>query len=399
MKNNIESLASPCSGCGACGGLCPKNAISLKMNTMGFLEAAVEDSLCVDCGLCRKVCPRAGAPSTVALASLTPYALQSTDPQVLRASASGGVGHALAELALSRGEKVVGVAYDYQTNRAKHIILDQAGELPRLAGSKYLQSDPQEAFAQVLTLAKSEKLTVFGTPCQITGLAKAAALAGIRENLLLVELFCHGVPSYKLWQSQLGLIEKKLGTSRFDSLKFRDKTQGWHSYRLEARAGGKTYTGSRENTRFWLAFFEDVLLGPACRSCTARLAQSAGDIRIGDYWGSAFRSRADGVSLVFAPTPGGQAAVAQLLAAGLVKKLPATDGKEALKYQNMALYPADPAHDRAMEALKKGQPVEAVIQDYRRRQSPKKKLKRTLLRASGLLPPGLRRGLKKLRTR
>ncbi len=392
----MDKITKNCSGCGACVGVCPKGAISLKMNDLGFLEAAVDGALCVDCGLCQKVCPRLCAPQTQSLYSLKPMALQSTDPAVLLQSASGGIAHELAKAALCRGKKVAGVVYDRQTNMAAHRVIVDTGQLPLLAGSKYLQSDTA-ALGQVLRLARRERLTVFGTPCQMAGLANAAKHLGVRDRLLLVEIFCHGVPTYKLWQAQLADMEKKLGAAAFDCLRFRDKTRGWHSYRLQAQRGEKTYTGSREKTRFWLAYFEDVLLNPACMDCTARLADSGADLRIGDYWGKAFQSRTDGVSLVFAVTDAGREAVQALLTAGAVKALPATDAEEALRYQNMAVYPSSPLHGEAMEALRRGEPADRVIAAYRRKQPLPKKLKRLALRATALLPPGLMRKLKELR--
>ncbi len=390
------NLAQPCSGCGACLGICPKGAIRLKSNAMGFLEAAVDEGLCVDCGLCQRACPRLQPPETQSLYALEPLALQSADPAVLRESTSGGIAHELAKAALLRGEKAAGVVYDLQSNTARHKLLTDISQLPELAGSKYLQSST-EALREVLQLARQERLTVFGTPCQMAGLARAAELAGVREKLLLVELFCHGVPTGKLWQAQLEDMKKKLGTASFDALKFRDKAQGWHSYRLRATGGGKTYTGSRENTRFYLAYFEDLLLSPACMDCAARLSESAADIRLGDYWGKAFQSRTDGVSLVFAATAAGREAVQALLTAGAVRALPATDAREALKYQNMAPYPENPLHTQAMEALRRGERLDKALADCRRKQPLKKQLKHLALRTAGLLPPGLVEKLKQIR--
>ncbi len=391
---NLEN-SIPCSGCGACVGLCPKNAIRLELNPSGFFAAAVDADKCVNCGLCLKACPRIGDAKTINLFDIQPLALKSAEKGILLTSASGGAAHQLARLTLEQGAKAVGAVYDTDLDQVVHTVVSDLAELPVLAGSKYLQSDPTEAFSQVLR--QRGRYTVFGTPCQITGLARAAEALGIRENLLLVEIFCHGVPSYRLWQEQLQIVRKKLGQGKFDTVRFRDKSQGWHNYRLTIRKDDREFRGSREHAIFWQGFFEDMLLNPACRQCKARLAASAADLRLGDYWGAKFQADTEGVSLVFPVTERGSKAINALLENGSMTALPATDAAGALHYQNMAVYPDSELYAKAQAALAQGQDIPAILRAYRAKQPIKKKLKRLALTASGYLPANLRRKLKELR--
>ena len=46
-----------CCGCNACGDICPKKAISFKVDHEGFGYPEVDKRTCIDCGLCEKVCP------------------------------------------------------------------------------------------------------------------------------------------------------------------------------------------------------------------------------------------------------------------------------------------------------------------------------------------------------
>ena len=46
-----------CTGCKACGDICPKGAISFQTDKEGFWYPEVDPSKCVDCHLCEKVCP------------------------------------------------------------------------------------------------------------------------------------------------------------------------------------------------------------------------------------------------------------------------------------------------------------------------------------------------------
>ena len=56
-KNNITTKnKNECCGCSACKAICPKNAITMKEDTEGFLYPEIDNEKCVNCGLCLKVC-------------------------------------------------------------------------------------------------------------------------------------------------------------------------------------------------------------------------------------------------------------------------------------------------------------------------------------------------------
>ena len=59
MDNRIISLPEKkdCCGCGACGSICPKHAISFAQDEGGFVFARIDANACVRCGMCQQVCP------------------------------------------------------------------------------------------------------------------------------------------------------------------------------------------------------------------------------------------------------------------------------------------------------------------------------------------------------
>ena len=52
----IDKHKDDCCGCTACASACPKHAIKMKPDALGFLYPEIDDNLCVDCGRCSKVC-------------------------------------------------------------------------------------------------------------------------------------------------------------------------------------------------------------------------------------------------------------------------------------------------------------------------------------------------------
>ena len=383
MKNIAVPTKSQCSGCGACVSVCAASAIRLDINPYGYYQAYVDENKCLSCGLCQNVCARfLEETAGVDIRKSRFFALQSSQSETVRRCSSGGAAHETALWALARDYLLCGAVYDLETDTVRHIITD---DVSLLDGSKYLQSETT-AFAEVLRKAREgQRFAVFGVPCQIAGLAKAAELKGCRDALLLVEVFCHGVPTYKLWDRECEVVKKKLKCSQFDEVRFRYKKYGWHSYCLRFRNSEKIHYGSREGDFFYRAYFEDILLNGACLDCKARQEISLADIRLGDYWGKRYQDRNDGVSVAFCNNEKAASILTQLS----IQQLPAGTAKEVLSCQNMQGYHCQALHDAAMSVLAKDG-IEASIRYYRARLPMKQKIKGIVLLLFSLLPGFLR---------
>lgn len=124
--------------------------------------------------------------------------------------------------------------------------------------SKYVQSRIGSTYQQAKDFLEAGRLVLFsGTPCQIRGLK--LFLAKEYENLLTVDLVCHGVPSPEIWRQYLHEIIATGGgrhtnselrtTSQITGINFRDKTTGWQSYSLRFTLRRETGFGLPETGR------------------------------------------------------------------------------------------------------------------------------------------------------
>ena len=46
-----------CTGCFACYNICPKNAIEMYEDELGYIYPSINNDKCINCNLCKKVCP------------------------------------------------------------------------------------------------------------------------------------------------------------------------------------------------------------------------------------------------------------------------------------------------------------------------------------------------------
>lgn len=238
------------------------------------------------------------------------YAAQLVDDEILRTSTSGGIFAGIARYVLTQRGAVFGAAYN--GDEVEHIVIEQEEDLSRLQGSKYVASRLGDVFFDVKKRLKNQQWVLFsGTPCQIAGLKAFLGLP--YENLITLDLICHGTPSPKLF----GLYLKWLGRggkSEVLRFNFRNKTiAGWTlygSYTLD----GKTKKINPYCDPYYAAFLRGETYRECCYTCKyTSVNRRPGDITIGDFWGlSKYPGNHDfdeykGVSVVFANTDKGKA--------------------------------------------------------------------------------------------
>lgn len=317
--NNI-SIIKDCFGCGVCASICPKGIIDISLNDEGFYQPSISSQdLCVDCGLCLSVCAYNNEGLSLLNRQVHCFAAWSKDANVRKMCSSGGVSFELGRTLISQGYKVCAVRYNAQLKRAEHYIASTVEELIESVGSKYIQSYTLEGFKSI---NRKEKYFVTGTPCQIDSFRHLLKKLRIEDNFILLDFFCHGVPSMFLWYKYLNEVECKIGPVFYAS--WRNKATGWHdswSISLDGNHLNKSssltnyvidnklcHYNSRlsEGDKFYKLFLGNACLGKACYNrCKYKYLNSSADIRIGDLWGNTYKKDEYGVSAVISFTEKG----------------------------------------------------------------------------------------------
>ncbi len=267
-----------CCGCSACLNSCPQNAISMKRNEKGFEYPFIDESLCIGCDICNNVCDFQN-PKGSGNHILQAYAMQHRDKEVVFNSSSGGAFTAISDWVLNQGGVVYGAAFDKETFYVKHISAECATDRDCMRGSKYVQSSLGDVFKNIKKDIKSGKKVLFsGTPCQCAGLY--SYLHGHPENLVIVDLLCHGTPSPNLLIKHIGRIEVN-SHKKVQEYQYRSKKHGYeHTHEVLFSDGTKL---CNVDIKRILKFFV-VGMRPSCFECKYTSKERYGDITIGDMW-------------------------------------------------------------------------------------------------------------------
>ena len=266
-----------CTGCTSCMNICPKGAIDMIEDNDGFKYPVIDKSKCINCGLCKRTCPVLNTTNNNSINKC--YVGYAKDESIRFNSSSGGIFSVIANFILKNNGIVIGVSFD--DNKLKHIAITENKDLSKLRGSKYLQSGLDNMFSYIKENIKDRKILFVGTPCQVAGLK--SFMKREYDNLICIDLFCHGVPSPKLFNKYITELEKDNG--KVLNYNFRDNSTGWDNYSNTWEYKDKKVSQLRIDNDYMKLFLSDIALRESCFNCNFKLGNKYSDITLGDFWG------------------------------------------------------------------------------------------------------------------
>ena len=339
-----------CTGCVACVNACKRGCISMNEDELGALHPVVNENICVQCGLCSKVCP-----NNLELTFRNPricYASWIKDSEKRKICASGGIGTILSEYIIGKGGVVFGSRYNDSLVPIMTYTESRA-DLDYFKGSRYVQSVVgNETYQRVKAFLTDGRMVLFvGTPCQIAGLM--GLLRKEYENLITVDLICHGVCPTKYLLEEVEWLSRKYHIKDIKDIRFRGNDGNNFRLTLWNKDRRKLFPGTNyreillrlsEAQQYYITgFLKGITMRENCYTCNYARPERISDITIGDFIGLGkevpFGYPTNNVSSVLINTPKGETFYREVSEAQHTLVNVVRNYEERLKYRTSLLEP------------------------------------------------------------
>ena len=278
------SLASKelCTACGACASVCRKKSISMAEDDIGQWYPVLDSTKCVECHACEEICPIINEPNSEIPREA--YAAWSLDEEQRKSSASGGIAYELYKYALNHGYSCVGASFN-DDHSVSLKITDEESELTQFKNSKYVFSNALDVYPQIKTrLHNGDKIIMMGLPCQI---AAAKKLFHAHENLILIEILCHGITPQSYFTQHIESLQKK-NNKEVAKIYFRDPGFGTESYTFTLYdKEGKCFYAQKisDGDSYQIGYHRGISYRESCYHCAFAKRKRVGDLILCDYYG------------------------------------------------------------------------------------------------------------------
>ena len=307
----------------------------MEIDKEGFRYPKVDYDLCINCNQCIEACPIIS--KKIVDNEPLAYACMNKNEEIRLDSSSGGIFTLVAEHVIDKGGAVFGACFN-DSFELEHDYVKTKEDLSKLRGSKYLQSKIGNSYNEAKDFLDLGLIVLFtGTPCQIAGL-KSFLGGKIYDNLVTIDIICHGVPSPEVWRNYVKFREKE-ANSQTQRIAFRQKNEGWKLFSVSFSFKNNTeYRKILNEDLYMKAFLKDVCLRPSCYDCEFKSLNRQSDITLADFWGieNVLPEMDDdkGTSLIFINSKTGQDVFNNISSNMIFKEV---DINEAVKYNSAAI--------------------------------------------------------------
>lgn len=292
-KNSKE-----CYDCGACIDICPKGAISIKEGVDTYLYPEIDDSLCIKCNACRRICPIQNNLNSTHMPQKC-FAAIAKSSKDWESSSSGGAFRVIANFFLEECNRrkqcfyVAGAIWKDDLKVVHDVsLIRNIGEIEIFQKSKYVKSNCVGIYKKIkaLLLDPNNFVLFTGTPCQIQALKNFLTKKDGIENLVCIDIVCHGVPSQKIFDKYIEGLEnemclKVVGYEFKNKKKLDNGTIYTRSARISFSDGSERLVTRFSDDYINLFYTCSFHFRPSCYTCKFKSPHRVGDITLGDAWG------------------------------------------------------------------------------------------------------------------
>lgn len=264
-----------CTGCMACYNTCKNKAVKMIYDDKGFYIPFIDKKKCVNCFKCERACPI--NKKLKIEKSKKAFVFQIADKELRLNSTSGGAFTAIASLVIENGGVVFGAGFDNEW-KIVHSYAERKEDLQKFRGSKYVQSNIENSYAQAEKFLLDDNYVCFsGTSCQIAGLK--GYLGRDYERLVTIDFACHGIGSSELWKDYISTFKHKI-----TKVQFRNKMYGYAGSTMAIELNRRMKTRGRAIKFYKDLFFRDINIGDSCLTCPFKGTERVSDITLFDCW-------------------------------------------------------------------------------------------------------------------
>ncbi len=308
-----------CTACGACAFKCTRHCISMREDEIGMVYPVLDNSSCIECHACEKVCPILNP--VVLHNSRKAYAAWTTNYEDRKTSASGGIAITAYKYALSQGYKAVGASQNVDFSVTLKIA-DTTEQLIPFKNSKYVFSDGYEVFHKIQDLLNNrDRIIVIGLPCQIAAIRR---IFKDNENMLLVDIVCHGTTPVSYLKQHISSLECFCG-KKAKRMTFRDPMLRTSMYYLSLYddCGIRFYSRrTKDGDLYQFGYHRAISYRENCYHCSYACSARNGDLTFADYHGLGkivpCTYSVENVSLILVNTEIGNRFVREMIDKGLL---------------------------------------------------------------------------------